>query len=542
MIGEATDVRTISRRIRCMKYIEQMHIEGLKKFRKLNIAFNPHMNIIVGENEAGKSTVLEAIKIVLNQMYKNADKSILKELFNIDMVEIFKRNPDVKTLPYILIELKLYLDPKDKNAEYFYGENNISKSEAFGIRFECRFDEELGNGLNAEIKSGKIPYEYYVLRWTAFSGLPYVTVKRPLESIAIDTSENDAISSFNYFNRSLFNSRYTEEEKLIAKNSFRDNLNEAFKALKLSDIDANRTFGINYKKVVFETILSVYEDDISLENKGSGMESLIKTQIALDKKKSKLDVILLEEPENHLCHVNLQKMLYEISKREDESQIIVTTHNNLIASRLNLKNVIWITNKEAISLTDVDNKVAEFFVKADGNSFLQMLLSKKIIFVEGATEYILLPYIYKKITGRTLEADEISVISCNGISYRHYLKIAQGTNKKIAVITDNDKNQNRIDKTQSENKQHQEYNIFMDSDVNNWTWEVCLYNLNKVVLDKAIEVKDDANYLFHGVDYGSKVLGRMLNNKVEIAYYLIKKQIDFEIPQYVKDAIEWLNK
>lgn len=525
-----------------MKFIEKMHIEGLKKFERLDIAFNPNMNIIVGENEAGKSTILEAIKIVLNQMYKNADKSILKELFNTDMVDKFKKNPDVGTLPYILIEITLHLEAKDKNAEYFYGENNLAKKEAFGIRFECRFDEELGNGLSAEIRNGKIPYEYYSFRWTAFSGLPYVTVKRPLESIAIDTSESDATSSFNYFNRSLFNSSYTEEEKLVAKNSFRDNLNEAFKALNLSEIDAKRTFGINYKKVIFEAILSVYEDDISLENKGSGMESLIKTQIALDKKKSKLDVILLEEPENHLCHINLQKMLYEISKREEESQIIVTTHNNLIASRLNLKNVIWITNTEALSLSNVDNQVADFFVKADGNAFLQMLLSNRIIFVEGATEYILLPYIYQKITGRTVEEDGVSVISCNGISYKHYLKISQGTNKRIAVITDNDKKQDRIDKMRSENLNNEEYNIFMDADVDNWTWEVCLYNLNKLILDKHISVKDDANYLVHGMDCGSKVLGKMLNNKVEIAYYLLKKQIDFEIPQYVKDAIEWLNK
>ncbi len=525
-----------------MRSIESVHIEGLKRFERLDIMFNPHMNIIVGENEAGKSTILEGIKIVLNQLYRNADKSILKELFNIDMVEKFKANPDINTLPYILIEIRFRLDPKDRNTEYFYGENNLSKEEAFGIQFECRFDEEVGIGLSAEIRKGKIPYEYYTLKWTTFSGLPYVTVKRPLESIAIDTSENDATSSFNYFNRSLFNSRYTEEEKLIAKNSFRDNLNEAFKALELSDIDDKRAFGINYKKVIFEGILSVYEDDISLENKGSGMESLIKTQIALDKKKSKLDVILLEEPENHLCHINLQKMLFEISKREGESQIIVTTHNNLIASRLNLNNVIWITNTEAFSLSEVDNRVADFFVKADGNAFLQMLLSKKIIFVEGATEYILMPYIYQKITGRTIEEDSISVISCNGISYKHYLKIARGTNKRIAVITDNDKNQNRIEKMKTENLDNEEYKIFMDSNLDNWTWEVCLYNLNRSILDKVIPVKDDADYLVHGIDCGSKVLGKMLNNKVESAYLLLKKQIDFEVPQYVKDAIEWLNK
>ncbi len=215
-----------------MKYIEELHIEGLKKFGRFDVVFNPHMNIIVGENEAGKSTILEAIKIVLNQLYKNADKSILKELFNIDMVEKFKKEPDITTLPYILIEVKLHLEPKDKGAEYFYGENNISKSEAFGIYFECKFDEELGIGLTTEIKKGKIPYEYYTLKWVTFSGLPYVTIKRPLESIAIDASESDTISSFNYFNRSLFNSKYTEEEKLSAKNTFRDNLSDAFKSLK----------------------------------------------------------------------------------------------------------------------------------------------------------------------------------------------------------------------------------------------------------------------------------------------------------------------
>lgn len=525
-----------------MKYIEEVHIEGLKKFREIDVVFNPHMNIIVGENEAGKTTVLEAIKIVLNQMYKTADKSILKELFNIEMVENFKAKPEMKTLPYILIELKLHMDPKDKNAEYFYGENNIRGQAAYGIKFECGFDEELGAGLDAEIKSGKIPYEYYYMRWTAFSGLPYVTVKRPLESIVIDTSENDAMSSFNYFNRSLFNARYSDTEKLTAKNSFRDNINDAFDKLALVDIDTNRRFGINEKKVVFETILSVYEDNVSLENKGSGMESLIKTQIALDKKKSKIDVILLEEPENHLCYVNLHKMLFEISNKEKNSQMIVTTHNNLIASRLNLKNVIWITKSNAMSLSNVDEGVADFFVKADGNAFLQMLLAEKIIFVEGATEYLLMPYIYEKTTGRTLEKDKVSVISCNGISYKHYLKIAEGTEKKIVVITDNDKNQKNIDKMIEKNKGNQWYHIFMDTDVNNWTWEVCLYNLNKPLLDEAIKLKEGAEYLVHGQECESKVLGKMLNNKVEMAYLLLKNKVEFEIPQYVKDAIEWLNK
>ena len=70
-----------------MGYIRQLTILGLRKFEEIEIKFNGSMNIIVGENESGKSTILEAISIVLNQQYKNVDKSIVKELLNKDNVE-----------------------------------------------------------------------------------------------------------------------------------------------------------------------------------------------------------------------------------------------------------------------------------------------------------------------------------------------------------------------------------------------------------------------------------------------------------------------
>lgn len=73
-----------------MNYIKWLHIEGFKKFTSLDVEFNEHMNILVGENEAGKSTILDAIKTVLNQQYRNADKPILRDLFNTQMVAAFK--------------------------------------------------------------------------------------------------------------------------------------------------------------------------------------------------------------------------------------------------------------------------------------------------------------------------------------------------------------------------------------------------------------------------------------------------------------------
>ena len=525
-----------------MNHIKKLHIEGFKKFSSFQIEFNDHMNILVGENEAGKSTILDALRTVLNQQYRNVDKAILRDLFNAEIVAAFHTMPSIKTLPRIIIEVELELDPKQKNSEYFYGEvygQRKKQSEKYGIRFECRFDEEIGDGLDDSIEAGKIPYEYYSMTWMTFANRPYQIVKRPISFISIDTTSNSAASSFNYFNRTLFTSKYSEGLRIRAKNMFREQLDQAFEQIGLPEIDEKRKFGIDSKKVALETILSVYEDSISLENRGSGMESLIKTKIALDKK-SGLDVILMEEPENHLSFATLRKMLHEISGNQESSQIIVATHSNMIASRLNLQNVIWITDDKAQSLRSVKSEVAEFFVKASDNSFLQLLLSRKAILVEGPTEYLLIPYFYKKLTGRTIEEDEVTIISCNGISYKKYLSVAEATDKRIAVITDNDGYQERVDEATAFNSSHSRQHVFMAEDPQEWTWEVCVYNDNQAIFDRLISVRSGAKYLFNKHEY-PPVLGKMLNNKVDIAYSMLMSGEVFSAPLYVKDAITWIS-
>ena len=525
-----------------MDYIKRLHIEGFKKFRLLDVEFNEHMNILVGENEAGKSTILDAIKTVLNQQYNNLDKSILRDLFNREMIKNFYENPGIATLPYILIELELALSADHRNAEYFYGEGygtRRQQAEKYGIRFECKFDEEIGTGLEQFILEGKIPYEYYSLVWNTFGNKPYQMVKRPLRFLAINTSGNETASAFNYYNKSLFMNKYEDAERMRVKNEFRNYLDEAFEKVELPEIDEHRKFGVDSKKAIFESILSIYEDSVALENRGSGMECLVKTQIALDRRNG-LDVILMEEPENHLCFSSLRQMLQQITEQQNQSQIIVATHNNMIASRLNLNNVFWIANDKIMSLSNVDETVANFFVKADDNSFLQLLLSSKAFLVEGATEFLLLPYFYQQITGRSIENDGITVISCKGISYQKYLKIAEATQKRIAVITDNDKNQERIDEANQFNRTNRQQHIFMGGTVDDWTWEVCIYDINKAILDDLIEIQTGASYLFHGNDYGV-VLGKMLNNKVETAYQMLTSNSTFEVPQYVRRAIEWIN-
>ena len=43
--------------------IEKMQIKNFRKFEELTIEFKPQINIIAGNNAAGKSTILEALAV-----------------------------------------------------------------------------------------------------------------------------------------------------------------------------------------------------------------------------------------------------------------------------------------------------------------------------------------------------------------------------------------------------------------------------------------------------------------------------------------------
>jgi hypothetical protein len=58
-----------------------------------------------------------------------------------------------------------------------------------------------------------------------------------------------------------------------------------------------------------------------------------------------LDVLLLEEPENHLSPVHMKKLIERIraSKRK---QLFIATHSSFIATRLNLKKVLILSEEK----------------------------------------------------------------------------------------------------------------------------------------------------------------------------------------------------
>lgn len=526
------------------RYVKRMVIKGFKKFSDFSIEFNPRINILVGENEAGKSTIIEALRLVLCQLYRNADRSILFDLFNQDEVKRFKQNPTFELLPSIHIEALLEIPDKDTDSQLFLGQNHVKDfgdGALFGIRFECEFDNIAGAGLDSEISKGYIPVEYYKLEWKTFAGQTYYWAHRPLRFLAVDTSSHEPGNPFDRYAKDLFLSRVDEKERLQHKNLFRKKLKDLAEELKFPSLSDEQKFRIDDKRILLENVLAIFDDGIALENKGSGAENIVKIKLALSAKGAAADVIAIEEPESHLSHSNLRKLLNDVQAERSTSQIIVATHSNMIVSRLDVRNVLWISDerRRCERLNDVNKGTADFFAKIDRSNLLDLLLARKVILVEGATEYMLIPKFYKDILGKTIENDNVTVISCNGISYRHYLEIAETRQKRVVAITDNDGDSERIKKAQKYNASHKYTQVFMPDDDGQWTWEKCLYELNKECLEKILPLQDGASYFYHGKNLG-KCLGYMLNNKAEAAYCLLKKDPALKAPAYIDKAIRWL--
>ncbi len=156
-----------------------------------------------------------------------------------------------------------------------------------------------------------------------------------------------------------------------------------------------------------------------------------------------------------------------------------------------------------------------------------------------------MPYFYRFITDKDIYTDNVSIIPCNGVSYERYVEIAKLLKKRVAVITDNDKSERKIEQLKDFNTKSNDIKYFTEQDINNWTWEVCLLNKNRNTLEDLINPKEGCKYLYKSKDVGDSILGYMLNNKVETAYKIVEymeKGGFIDIPNYLKEAIGWLRK
>ncbi len=521
-----------------MAYIESLKIFGFKKFQNFEINFNKNLNVLIGENESGKSTILEAIDIVLNPSTFKYSDSKMNKYFNIKSIKRFFEDNTQSTLPRIEIELFLNLNDTDKayNFDGLHYKDSSMETKT-GIRFVYEFDQEFINEVDfADFADNSVlPLDYYKLSWMTFQGKAYKRIMLNMNDIFLDNGkvQNDIYGSYS---RKIYKAKIDEKSQRRLSSNFRQSLSK-FKKGNDADLmlEASEKIGLDDFKSDLLNLIDIYDGDISLRNMGSGKENIIKTKLALSN--ASFDVVLIDEPENHLSHTRTRQLISMI-KKITNSQIIIATHSSLIVNRLNLKNLMWIGNSRAHYLSDLSLSTSLYFEKIDNFDILRFILAEKVILVEGAAEYIILPSIIEKVTGKDLDSLNIDVISMGSISYGNFFEIVKVGNldKKVLVFTDNDK------KDIDTNTKVDNLKIYTDLDKNNWTLEVAFYNLNSEYFDDLYSGrKTKENYNNKPME---KAKAHMLKNKTNNALEIEKGINDglLEIPEYLKAGIEWIVK
>lgn len=542
--------------------IKKVLIENFKCFNGVfTLDLNSGFNILVGNNEAGKSTILEAIHLALTGLLNGRylKNELTQYLFNNQVIEKYLSDLNQGkgvVLPHILIEI--YISGKD--LPLFEGNGNSEKAKGCGISFKIAFDDKYQAEYEQLVLKGDIktlPIEYYDIYWTSFARENITARSIPIKSAMIDSSNNRFQNGSDVYISRIIRDNLDPEDiinisqahRKMKENFMNDTsikaINKKIKQTSISEKKVELSVEL-LSKNAWEGSLMTYLDDVPFHYIGKGEQCVIKTELALSHKKSKeASVILIEEPENHLSHSKLNQFIYSIKERHKDKQIIISTHNSFVANKLGLGNLILLNNSMTVRLNDLEPETKNFFEKVSGYDTLRLILCKKAILVEGDSDELVVQKCYMlENDGKLPIEDGIDVISV-GTSFLRFLEIAEKVNKPVVVVTDNDGDVTAVKKKYENylgDNAKSNVKICFDTEVDTGDLMIGTKSFNYNTLEPKILKINDLHKL-------NKVLGTkydqvddlhkyMKQNKTECALKIFDTKEELKLPYYILEAIK----
>lgn len=459
-----------------------MHLSNIKlwNFRKfgseagldiekpnLDLNFTEGLNVIIGENDSGKTAIIDAIKLVL--------KTHSYEYIRVDDKDFYK------TANRIRIELTFEgLSPNEaKNFTEWLAWAGSGDNIQPILKIIYDVQRQGKKILPADVKAG-IDDEGYLLTAEAREYLK-ATYLKPLRD-----AENELVAKRNsrlsqiLLGDTAFKGKEKEHELVKIFLSLSEELKKYFKGefevkttneageeqtIKPQDgkqikdkIDSyiKGFYGNNYEsefnasssdiKSILEKLTLFLKDE---SNPGLGtLNRLFMAAELLHLNKSNwsgLRLGLVEELEAHL-HPQAQMQVIEAFQKQNTIQLILTTHSPTLASKLKLENLIICNNSNAFPMgetyTKLDSDNYKFLEKFLDTTKADLFFAKGVILVEGWAEEILIPSIAKAI-GISLTEKGVSVVNIGHTGFDHYAKIYLRKEEPfmtipVAVITDAD--------------------------------------------------------------------------------------------------------
>lgn len=433
-----------------------MRLINFKKFKDQVFDFNDDVNIFVGDNNAGKSTVLEALEIVLNFQHRGRPfgNELSPDLFNKETVAKFLSSAkSIADLPELVIEAYMSKVPDYK------GTNNSLAKDAQGVQVKASFDPDFADAYNDYLASGGaitgIPVEFYQIEWMDFAWNPIKPMTKQFRALYIDPTRIHPTFGKNQYISNILNTALKKEEEYRLGLNYRETLqsfNETDE-VKAANADLDSDHKITDKKLTIsantmpagalQNSLQLEVDAIPFHMIGKGEQSKVQIKLALHNKSRDIDLIMMEEPENHLSHIELSRLVQDIENQRDGKQLFLTTHSSYVLNKLSISKICLLNNayKRLHLLNPI---VVKTLKRLPGYDTLRVALSRKVVLVEGPSDELVLKRIYQdKHKGCLPEQDGIDIIVVRGVGFDTFIEIGKEIGTVMHVLRDNDGDYNK---------------------------------------------------------------------------------------------------
>ena len=439
-------------------YLDNISIRNFRIFDDFSLTLNRGLNVLVGENDSGKTAFVDAIRYTLGT--NTSEKTYVTSTdFHADSKELGI------TLKFVKLDAFAHVFLEHLTYEEISGGQ---REAVLYVTLHASYSDKERRGypvIKTEFKSGKdgngIALESEIRSFLASTYL------KPLRDAGEELSSgrgsrlSQILGSSNEFNNTTAideiltliattNTTLLLEDKPINKTSktIQDNYlhklifdadKESLKAIidiaGIKNIESlNSTEKRRYLRNVLETLnLSLSEKNYS---HGLGYQNILfmaAELLLLEQEKSlEFSLLLIEEPEAHI-HPQLQMKLLSFLKDIVQSptnangiQCILTTHSPNISSSASPEEVIIMCKGTAHSLKKEETLLEDvnylFLQKFLDVTKANLFFSRGVILVEGASENILVPTL-AKLLKRPLESFAVSIVNIGNTGWKHFAKL-----------------------------------------------------------------------------------------------------------------------
>jgi putative ATP-dependent endonuclease of the OLD family len=527
--------------------ITKVIVKNYKSLKNTELYLNSGLNVIVGDNESGKSTLLEAINLVVSgQLNGRAIQNELSpHLFNKSSIASFIQDlRDGKTTTPPTLSIEVYLAEQPELAA-LKGTNNSRREDCPGLVLTIEFDESYTQEYKEFLSRGDeirtIPIEYYSVQWLSFSGNSVTARGVPLSTTLIDTSLLRAGNSAYGYILKIIDDVLDVKQKVDLSLAFRrlkdtflddanvKSINQHLASKKGDVTEKDLTISMDTSsRMSWESGLAPHLDDIPFSFAGKGEQSSVKMKLAME---ASIDaqILLIEEPENHLSYSNMSRLVRKIQEKGTGKQILLTTHSSFVLNKLGIENVILFRHDASMRLTNLTPETKDYFMKLPGHDTLRLILCRKAILVEGPSDELVVQKAYLCKYGRMPLEDGVDVIAVQALAFKRFLEIGIQLDLTVRVVTDNDGNIEQLKRKYKDYLNLPRISIHFDDDVVYKTLEPQLLKVNSRAL---------LNQVFgtlHETD--ADLVEYMTKNKTDCALSIFNSQEEFRFPQYIEDAI-----